>query len=58
MLSYVPKYRWYNIELVDALPVNLNMAYEYMISLKQGLIQPGGLLYIYDSVAKYILNPL
>lgn len=53
LLSYVPKYRWYNIEPADALPANLNMAYEYMISLKQGLIQPGGLLYIYDSVAKW-----
>ena len=53
LLSYVPRYRWRDIGHAGGRPSELKMGYEYMIALKQGRTQPGGLLPIYDSVAKW-----
>ena len=53
LLSYVPKSRWRNLGSAESLPYKIKVAYEYTIALKQDRIQPGGLLHIYDSVAKW-----
>lgn len=53
LLSYVPEYRWRYIGSDDERLDDLKTGREYMIALKRGHIQPGGLLPIYDSVARW-----
>lgn len=53
LLSYVPEYRWRHVGSVDERLDELRAGREYMISLKRGHTQPGGLLPIYDSIAKW-----
>ena len=53
LLSYVPEFRWRDIDLPQRLFDELKTGREYMLSLKRGCNLPDGSLSIYDSVAKW-----